>query len=547
VTARPVAGAKDAEGLLLVTFQDRPAHRAEVVKKPVRAVASRRADESALVRQLEYDLKATREDLQGTIDELETANEELKASHEEVMSMNEELQSTANLYQQVIEHLPVGAVLREDDRLTMNLAAEAITGYQRSELPTVDAWCAALHGDQARELRPRYETNRSPERVAQPVSLAISRKDGQACHLELAVCRLYDTHELWMLLDMTEHDQAARALRLSEDYLRSIVNTATDAIITIDEHGAIDTFNPAAERMFGYTSAEVAGQNVRLLMPQPYRDEHDGYIARYLKTGEARIIGVGREVVGLRKDGTTFPLDLAVSTIDHLRHFTGILRDLSDRRRLEWRLAESQVEERRHMARELHDEIGGHMTGIGLLAQTLQAELVKLKSPLAARTQELVQGISDAHQRLRSVIRGLMPVETMPEGLMAALKNLAAQCETVSRIPCGFQCEPPVHVEDPATALHLFRIVQEAVNNAVRHGQPAQITLSLGQIAQRLEILVADDGRGLGEIPTGHSGIGLASMRQRARLLGGDCSIQSREGGGTVVRCWVPLPRSPGR
>ena len=194
------------------------------------------------------------------------------------------------------------------------------------------------------------------------------------------------------------------------------------------------------------------------------------------------------------------------------------------------------------MARELHDEIGGHMTGIGLLAQTLQTELVRAESPLADRTQELVHGISDAHQRLRSVIRGLMPVETVPEGLMAALQNLATQCETAFSVPCRFQCEPPVHVDDPGTALHLFRIAQEAVNNAVRHAQPAQINLSLGQIEQRLEIVVTDDGRGLRDIPAGHSGIGLDSMRQRARLLGGDCSIQPREGGGTVVRCWVPSP-----
>ena len=820
VTARPVAGPKDAESLLLVTFHDRSSQAARTVKKPPGAAPPRRAVESTLIGQLEHELKATREDLQGTIDDLETANEDLRASHEEVMSMNEELQSTneemetskeelqslneelstvnsqlqdkvheldaansdmvnllaatevaavfldldlrikrftpptarmlnllatdlgrpfrdiatrvgdailledcrrvieqltpleavvradderaylrrvlpyrtadnridgvvltwvditrrlaaeaesrrlsavlrdsndavalldleghitgwnrgaeklygwseaealalrvqdlvpqsdreaasdlvrrigqgeavsesletqrrtkdgrtrdvwltmtllrdasgqpesiattdrdvtelkeglaarqaALLYQEVIEHLPAGAVLREDGRLIMNQAAEAITGYQRSDLATVDAWCAALHGDQARELRPRYEASRAPGRLAQPVSLAIARKDGQARHVQLTACRLDDTHELWMLVDMTERDQAERALRRSEDYLRSIVTTAAEAIVTADSHGVIETFNPAAERMFGYTSAEIVGQNVSLLMPQPYRDEHDGYIGRYIKTGEAQIIGTGREVIGQRKDGTMFPVDISVGEIGHLRHFTGILRDLSDRRRLEWRLAESQLEERRHMARELHDEIGGHMTGIGLLAQALQAELAKAESPLADRTQDLVQSITDAHQRLRSVIRGLIPVEAIPEGLMEALKTLARQCETVSRIPCRFRCEPPIHLDDPATALHLFRIAQEAVNNAVRHGQPGQITVSLGQRAQRLEIVVTDDGRGLGEVPEGHAGIGLDSMRQRARLLGGDCLIQAREGGGTVVRCWVPLP-----
>ena len=233
-----------------------------------------------------------------------------------------------------------------------------------------------------------------------------------------------------MLLDRTEQDQAERALRRSEDYLRSIVNTAVDAIITIDRHGTIETFNLAAEQMFGYSAAEVVGQNVRLLMPPPYRQEHDGYLERYLKTGEARIIGIGREVVGLRKDGTTFPLDLAISQIDHLRRFTGILRDLSDRRKLEWQLAESQVEERRYVARELHDGMGGHMTGIGLLAQTLHSHLAKASSPLTVKAEDLVRSIDEAQKQLRSIVRELMPVEATPEGLMAALQELATQAET---------------------------------------------------------------------------------------------------------------------
>ena len=99
--------------------------------------------------------------------------------------------------------------------------------------------------------------------------------------MEFAVCVLDRTHELWMLLDKTEHDQAQRALRRSEDYLRSIVNTAVDAIITINQYGTVETFNLAAEQMFGYTAAEVVGQNIRLLMPQPYRQERR--LLRYLK------------------------------------------------------------------------------------------------------------------------------------------------------------------------------------------------------------------------------------------------------------------------
>lgn len=129
------------------------------------------------------------------------------------------------------------------------------------------------------------------------------------------------------------------ALRDSEERMRAILETAVEGIITIDERGMIELINPAAERIFGYTAAEVQGKNVSLLMPQPYRDEHDAYMSNYLRTGQARIIGLGREVVGRRKDGSVFPMDLAVSEVRlaHRRLFTGFVRDISERRRAELR------------------------------------------------------------------------------------------------------------------------------------------------------------------------------------------------------------------
>jgi two-component system CheB/CheR fusion protein len=470
--------------------------------------------------------------------------EAIATTERDVTAIKENLAARqgALLYQQMIEHLPAGAVLRQGDNLIMNLEAERITGYQRGELATIDMWCSALHGDRAHTVRPHYEASGPPATVAQPFSLVITNKDGQPRHVDLAICRLDGAHALWMLIDMTDRDQAERARRLSEEYLRSIVTTAADAIITINEHGLVDSFNPSAERMFGYTAAEVIDQNVSLLMPSPYREEHDGYLSRYLASGEAHIIGTGREVIGRRKDGTMFPLALSVSEIGNFRHFTGILHDLSHRRELEWRLTEIQLEERRHIAQELHDDVGGHMTGIGLLAQTLQAQLTKAQSPLAGKSHELIVNIGEVHQKLRSAIRGLMPVEAMPEGLMVAIQELAKQSAAVHQLSCQFQCETPVHVDDPAVARHLFRIVQEAVNNAARHGKPTHITISLEQTGERLLIGVADDGRGIEETAPGHDGIGLESMRQRACLLGGDVSIRPRDGGGTVVTCWVPWP-----
>lgn len=143
--------------------------------------------------------------------------------------------------------------------------------------------------------------------------------------------------------------------------LRGILESAVTAIITIDDRGLIESINPATERLFGYDAAELLGQNVKVLMPEPYKAEHDGYIANYLGTGVKKIIGIGREVSGRRKDGTTFPLHLSVSqfSADGRRYFTGMIHDLSDRRHVEEALRESE----RRLAQAQKMEAVGQLTG----------------------------------------------------------------------------------------------------------------------------------------------------------------------------------------
>src|ERR1700690_4621798 len=139
--------------------------------------------------------------------------------------------------------------------------------------------------------------------------------------------------------------------------LQAILDPAVDGIIVIDERGSIKTFNRAAARMFGYEPEEVLGRNVSLLMPPPFCSEHDRYISNYLKIGRAKIIGIGREAVGLRKDGATFPIELAVSELknDGRRSFSGVIRDISNRKRLERAILEVSEREQRRIGSELHE------------------------------------------------------------------------------------------------------------------------------------------------------------------------------------------------
>ncbi len=139
---------------------------------------------------------------------------------------------------------------------------------------------------------------------------------------------------------------AEAALRDSEARSTAILQTAVDSIITIDERGIVASFNPGAERLFGYTAGEVIGQNVRILIPSPYQEDHDGYLGRYRQTGEPHIIGIGREVRARRRDGTTFPIALAVSEmhLDGRRMFTGIVHDLTARVQAEEALPQARDE-----------------------------------------------------------------------------------------------------------------------------------------------------------------------------------------------------------
>lgn len=168
-------------------------------------------------------------------------------------------------------------------------------------------------------------------------------------------------------------EAAAAALGRRETHLRSILSTVPDAIVVIDEQGLIRTFSISAERMFGWSSADAVGRNVSILMPEPYRTAHDGYLDRYYRTGEKRIIGKGRVVVGVRKDGSTFPLELAVGEmeVDGRRHFTGFIRDLTERQLAEARLQELQ-NELVHVSR---------LTALGEMASALAHEI---NQPLSA-------------------------------------------------------------------------------------------------------------------------------------------------------------------
>ena len=329
------------------------------------------------------------------------------------------------------------------------------------------------------------------------------------------------------------------ALRDSAERLRAILETAVEGIITIDERGVIESFNPSAEKIFGYGANEAIGQNVKLLMPEPFRHEHDGARKNYPQTGRAKIIGIGREVMGRRKDGAIFPMDLSVSEVKlaNRRMFTGFVRDITERKQLEQEIIEVSNREQQRIGQDLHDGLCQELAGIQLMCEVLGQKLSAKSKSESKQVGEIAEHIREAISHTRKLARGLSPVELEANGFMSALSELAGNVKQLFHIECRFEPAVSVAIRDNVAATHLYRIVQESINNAVKHGRAKRVVISLKPSGDKIALTISDDGAGFSnEIKKG-GGMGLHIMKYRAGVLNAALEVRSAIGAGATVTC----------
>lgn len=360
--------------------------------------------------------------------------------------------------------------------------------------------------------------------------------------------RISDTLRINGMRKTTKASSAGRlalsesAVRDREERLRAILETAVEGIITIDERGIIESFNPASERIFGYSAAEVIGKNVSVLMATPHREQHDGYLESYRRTGQAQVIGIGRETFARRKDGTIFPMDLSVSEVrlSDRRLFTGFVRDITERKHLEKQILEISEREQRRIGQDLHDGLCQHLAGIEMLSQVLAKKLKPVSKNGAARADDIARAVREAISQTRLLARGLSPVTLESEGLMSALAELALNTEAIFGVRCRFDFAEPVQFADHTAATHLFRIAQEAVSNAIKHGKAKHLIIQLREEPYQLALRVTDDGVGFPKNFTGGQGMGLRIMQNRIGMVGGNLTVERNPGGGTSVVFTAP-------
>lgn len=405
------------------------------------------------------------------------------------------------------------------------------------------------------------------------------RKDGTAFAIDLSVGEIdADKRPSFVILVRAAMPQgsADRNLREREARLRSVIETALDGVVIIDKKGRMHSFSPAAERLFGYQEREVVGRNVSMLMPSPYREEHDGYLERYLGTGEKRIIGIGRVVVGQRKDGTTFPMELAVGEflLEGERFFTGFVRDVSERQSRERRLLDAQaqirhlsrVSEMGEMASAIAHELNQPLTAIVNYVEASRRTIATTGSKVPERVHEYMEKAVVQAGRAGEIIRRLREflrkgeVGRTPEVVNPVVEEASALA-LIGAAELGVRVFMKLGNSLPEVLIDKIQI-QQVVLNLVRNSVEAmaaalrkELTIATDLRDDTVLVMVADTGPGLPEevasrlfqpfLTTKESGmgLGLSICRSIVEAHGGRIWADGGANGGTVF--YFTLPMAP--
>ena len=477
----------------------------------------------------------------------------------------------------IIATTPQGRITR------FNRTAEEMLGYRAEEMvgrqtpaafhdPEEIAASARQLGEElGMELAPGFEVfvEKSRRSLPNQHEWTYIRKDGSRFPVLLSVAAIRDengesTGYLGVAQDITERKQHEKTIRENAEHMQAIFDNVVDGIITIDEHGTVVSFNKAAESIFGYRADEVVGNNVNMLMPNPYHDAHDGYLSNYLTTHVPRIIGTGREVIGLRRNGGTFPMDLAVSEITHRgqRMFIGIVRDITERKRVE-RMKNEFVATVSHELRTPLTSISG---ALGLMAG----------GALGSLPEQVQAMIGIAHKnsiQLGHLINDLLDMEKIAAGKMdfdMQLQPLMPLVEQALDTTRGYGEQYRVryvltergdNIMVTVDAHRLVQILSNFLSNAAKFSpEGSEVEIAVRRTADSVRVAVRDHGPGIPAEFRNHifqkfsqadssdtraqggTGLGLAITKELAERMSGSVGFESEEGKGSVFYVELPLP-----
>jgi two-component system CheB/CheR fusion protein len=513
---------------------------------------------------IEKELASTREYLTSLIAEHENAQEQMKVAHEEILSSSEELQSTNEELETAKEELQSSneeLLTLNEELLHRNLDLTVLTNDLNNVLVGVDIPVVVLDaGSNIRRFTPmagrllklqETDVGRPFGHVAaaleatdwdalfaevisqmRPIEREVKDKTGRWISLRIRPYRTSDNKIDGVILILLDTDVMRRQLEESRDYSQMLLESAQQAIVAADAHGKIVLVNAATEKMFGYRRADLLGKPLERILPQ--------------------------HQVGRRAGGKRFPLEVNLSTIDqagiHLR--VAFLSDVTERKRLEnlsetyrgeiralaAQLLTAQEEERRRFSRELHDSLCQELASLALDVENLA---VALPPPAAARARlkELSGRAVKVSEEARHIAYELHPSVLDDLGLVVSLKALCDEFAKSEKIRVDFAASKLPNVIPQKIASGLYRIAQESLRNVAKHAKAKRLVVRLALEGGRLVLSLEDNGIGFTpQAVKGKGGLGLVGIGERAQIMGGALSVDSKPGGGTRISVSIPLP-----
>jgi PAS domain S-box-containing protein len=446
-----------------------------------------------------------------------------------------------------------------------NGAAEKVFGFERGQImgePLERLLPERFRDGHALLMRGFGETGVTARRMGDATVLAALRANGEEFPIEASISHLTeDGGKLYtvILRDISGRRAAEERVARSEARLRGILDSAMDAIITVDDEQKVVLFNAAAELVFGWRREEAIGAPLERFIPERFRAGHADHVRRFGSTGTVtRRMGAQRIVTGQRASGEEFPIDASISQISEggSKYYTVILRDVTERVRAQQALESSREElrefaaaagnvreqEKSRIARELHDELGQSLTALKMDLNWMAEHLPAGQTALAGKIETMQQMLGSTVAATRRISADLRPLMLDDLGLLPALEWLVQNFTERSGIDCELNLTSAnLDLPEPyATAV--FRILQESLTNVARHAQASMVEATLSRAGERITLVVQDNGRGFSSSdPRRPNSFGLLGMRERAYLLGGEARVESSPGQGTRVEVSIPV------
>src|SRR5580658_3519468 len=454
-------------------------------------------------------------------------------------------------YRALLEQIPAVVFMASLDRgvseAYVSPQIEAALGYSREEwLEDPVRWYERIHPDdkqrwslEAAEMFLSGKPLRSAYRVI--------ARDGRVIwfHCDARMMRWEDGRP-WCIhgvaFDISDIKRIEEELQKERNFVSAILDTVGALVVVLDSQGRILRFNPACELTTGYSMEEVQGKCIWDLFLLPEETDRFRSLFEVLRTD---LLPQNYQTSWVTRHGdqrliawSSTLLPGSGETVDYIIA-TGI--DITERKHLEKAILDISAREQRRIGQDLHDGLGQHLTGIAFMAKVHEAKLAEQNRSETDDAAKIVRLVNEAIHKTRELARGLLPVVSDSQGLMSALQLWAAEVEDLFGVSCRFQCETPVLIHDDTVATHLYHIAQEAVNNAIKHGNPQSVLIQLSAEQGRGTLLVKDDGTGIADNPANSQGMGLHIMNYRAGVIGGALEVRRDSPRGTVVTCIFPV------